>query len=61
MLELKHVSLERELDLPIYPLTKEKSRVKSTFIDSNRVDTVKPTQRDLLSNEDIKGKQLTKK
>ena len=61
MLELKHVSLKRELDLTLYPLTKKKSRVKSTFIDHNRPDTVRPTQRDLISNEDTKGKQLTKK
>ncbi len=41
MLKLRFL-LERELDLPIYSLTEKKSRVKSTFVDSNRVDTVQP-------------------
>ena len=42
MLKLKFTSSIRKLDLPIYSLTEKKSRVKSTFIDHNRVDTVKP-------------------
>ena len=42
MLQLKFAMPERELDLPLYHLSEEKSRQKSCFIDSNRVDTVRP-------------------
>lgn len=42
MLHLKFALPERELDLPLYHLSEKKSRQKSCFIDSNRVDTVKP-------------------
>lgn len=42
MFELEFISSERELDLPLYSLSEKKSRQKSCFVDSNRVDTVKP-------------------
>lgn len=63
MLKLDFCLPKNELDPPLYRLTEKKSREKSTFIDENRVDTVKPFLRDLnnLSDEDTKGKQLTKK
>lgn len=40
MLNLIPILRERELDLPIYSLSEKKNRTKSTFVDSNRVDTV---------------------
>lgn len=42
MLQLKTFTSKRKLDLPLYSLTQKKLRQKSCFIDSNRVDTVKP-------------------
>lgn len=53
MLKLKFISSKRRLDLPIYSLTEKKSRVKSTFIDHNRVDTVRPVPCDLTVDEFI--------
>ncbi len=44
MLELKFDTSERKLDLPKYRISEPK-RIpipKSTFVDSNRVDTVQP-------------------
>lgn len=38
---LKVLTAERKLTLPVYRLSEKKSRLKSCFIDSNRVDTVK--------------------
>lgn len=40
MIKLKFMIFERELNLPTYSLSEKKDRTKSTFIDSNRVDTV---------------------
>lgn len=42
MNQLKFISFERKLDLPLYSLSEKKSRQKSCFVDSNRVDTVPP-------------------
>lgn len=53
MLKLKFTSLERELDLPLYSLSEKKSRQKSCFVDSNRVDTVKPAITDKTQDEGI--------
>lgn len=65
MLKLDFCLPKREFDLPLYSysLTEQRSREKSTFKDENRVDTVKPFIRNLtnLTNEETKGKQLTKK
>ena len=47
MLQLRPIPSERELGLPLYDLSEQKSRQKSCFIDSNRVDTVKPTTKDM--------------
>ena len=45
MFKQKVLSPERKLDLPVYSLGGEKSREpKSTFIDSNRIDTVRLAQ-----------------
>lgn len=41
MLRLEVISSERKLDIPAYRLTEKKTRQKSCFIDSNRIDTVK--------------------
>lgn len=63
MLKLIFKSSKKKLDLPLYSLTEKKSRVKSTFIDENRPDTVKPRIVDLtnIPGEETKSKQLTKK
>lgn len=45
MLKPKFILSERKLDLPIYSLSEKKDRTKSTFVDSNRVDTVRPCSR----------------
>lgn len=52
MLEPKFISSERELDLPLYSLSEKKSRQKSCFVDSNRVDTVKPAITDKIQDEE---------
>lgn len=54
MFQLRTFSSKRKLDLPLYSLSQKKSRQKSCFIDSNRVDTVKPAVID-------KGKKSRKK
>lgn len=56
MLQLEVISFERELDLPLYSLSEDKTRQKSCFIDSDRIDTVEPTT----INEDDKQKTPTK-
>lgn len=43
MLQLKPISVGRELDLSPYGLPRKQPRQKSCFIDRNRVDTVKPS------------------
>lgn len=52
MFQLKFVSPERELDLPLYSLSEKKSRQKSCFVDSNRVDTVQPAIIDKIQDEE---------
>lgn len=42
MFQLKFISHEKTLNLPCYKLSEKKSREKSCFVDSNRVDTVPP-------------------
>lgn len=42
MLQFRCGLPERELDLPLYSLSEKKTRQKSCFVDSNRVDTVQP-------------------
>lgn len=59
-------SERRELDLPIYSLTEPKSREKSTFVDSNHVDTIllaeiahrKSRQKNLTIREFIKSEDF---
>ncbi len=47
-----HLKMPRdELDLPIYSLSEKKSREKSCFIDSNRIDTVKPAKSERVPEE----------
>ena len=42
MFTLKYTANRQRLDLPEYKLSESKEAIKSTFIDRNRVDTVKP-------------------
>lgn len=56
MLQLEVISFERELDLPLYSLSEDKTRQKSCFIDSNRIDTVEHT----MIGEDDRQKTSTK-
>lgn len=56
MLSLKFGMPKRELDLPLRRLTERKDRTKSTFIDPNRIDTVRrPVPRDLSLDGFIKS------
>lgn len=58
MLQLKPISLGRELDLSLRSLSQEKSRQKSSFIDRNRVDTVKPTEFDKDKDKEATAKPV---
>lgn len=51
MLQFKFGMPKRELDLPLYSLSEKKSRQKSCFVDSNRVDTVQPAIIDKIQDE----------
>lgn len=42
MFTLKYTANRQRLDFPEYKLSESKEAIKSTFIDRNRVDTVKP-------------------
>ena len=42
MFTLKYTANRQRLDLPEYKLSENKEVIKSTFIDRNRVDMVKP-------------------
>lgn len=56
MPQLKTYSLKRKLDLPLYSLSPKRTTQKSCFIDSNRVDTVKP----VIINKNKKQKKQDK-
>lgn len=45
MFRLKLISPERKLDIPTYSLSEKKTSLKSCFIDSNRIDTVKASKK----------------
>ncbi len=41
MIKPKIVLSQRKLDLPVYQFPDNKPKPKSTFIDSNRIDTIR--------------------
>lgn len=55
MFTLKYTASRQRLDLPEYKLSESKEAVKSTFIDRNRVDTVKP----MFTLDESESKQVT--
>ena len=55
MFTLKYTANRQRLDLPEYKLSESKEAIKSTFIDRNRVDTVKP----MVTLDESDNKQVT--